>query len=181
MPDVGERVDTADEAWNQSLREVMKEVIVSLPDQATLGELVSAARSNTSLAPMLEVMTVKELIDMTKRRPRAMPNGKSAPRSGLDEDGNALMDLSDAARAVIRRRADAPDGDTRVLRSLSKAGPQRDLELANACRLTADQLRIILRQLRAKGFIHVEGSGAKRRIKVTRQGTVHLRKIGAND
>ncbi len=43
--------------------------------------------------------------------------------------------------------------------------------------LASDQVRLILRNLRTKGYIHVEGSGLKRRVKITRHGAGYLRKL----
>ena len=157
---------SADDAWAASLRAVFHQVIESLPDHATLGDLVDAARSNRAVAPVLEIFTVGELIDIAKARP------KPAPASAAPPDPLGL----DAGPRVIRRRADVPDGDLRVLRCLSNKGPQREADLAQQTKLTAEQLRIILRHLRTKGYIHVEGSGAKRKLKITRNGGGFLRR-----
>jgi hypothetical protein len=167
-----------DSAWAHSLRDVMREVIGNLPDHATLGELVTAARSNSAMAPVLELFTVQELIDIAKKRPKPARNGKAKKRGEIqyDADGNPLMDIEGATPKVIRRRADVPDGDVRVLRCLAERGAQREAELGNASGLTSEQLRIIVRHLRSKGHIHVEGSGAKRRLKITRHGSAYLRK-----
>jgi hypothetical protein len=170
-----------DSAWAESLREVLRQVIDNLPDHATLGELVDAAKQNTAMAPVLEIFTVHELIELAKKRPipsKTGTNGKNGkPKRGeihYDAEGNPMMDLEDGPK-VIRRRADVPDGDARVLRCLLDRGPQRESDLANLTGLTADQLRIILRHLRTKGYVHIEGSGAKRRLKVTRHGSTFLR------
>ncbi len=175
--------EQADDAWAQSLREVFREVIASLPDHATLGELVNAARANAHMAPVLGILTVQELIDVARKRPPKPAPGKngrsSAPREvQLDEDGNPMMDLGDPGALVIRRRADVPDGDTRVLRCLAERGGLRESDLTSLASLTSEQLRIILRSLRAKGLVHVEGSGVKRRLKITRHGNAQLRKMG---
>ncbi len=181
-PGESAKSDNADDAWAESLREVMREVISSLPDHATLGELVAAAESNAAMAPVLDIFTVRELIETAKRRPKPSANGKTkASRRGevrYDEEGNPVMDLGDAGPAVIRRRADVPDGDVRVLRCLAERGPQRESDLANLAALTSEQLRIILRHLRTKGYVHIEGSGLKRRLKITRHGSAFLRKNG---
>lgn len=167
--------ETSPDAYAQSLREVMIGVINSLPDQATLGELIAGAKSNAAMAPVLEIFTVQELIDATKKRPKPSA-AKPAPKEiQFDEEGNPIMDL-DAGPQVIRRRADVPDGDLRVLRVLAERGPQREIDLANSAELTGEQLRILLRSLRTKGHVHVEGSGAKRRLKITRHGSGYLRK-----
>src|SRR5262245_19264563 len=163
--------DDADNAWAESLREVLREVIASLPDHATLGELVDAAKSNAAMAPVLGIFTVQELIEAARKRPK--PQKPKDDEIQLDEDGNPLMDL-DASPTVIRRRADVPDGDLRVLRVLAERGAQREIDLANNASLTGEQLRLLIRHLRAKGFVHVEGSGAKRRLKITRHGSAYL-------
>jgi len=163
--------DDADNAWAESLREVLREVIASLPDHATLGELVDAARSNGAMAPVLGLFTVQELIETVKKRRKAVAPVVSTT---ISDDEPPAMDFD--AGAVIRRRADVPDGDLRVLRSLSQQGPLRESDLAKVVGLTAEQLRIILRHLRTKGHVHLEGSGLKRRLKITRQGSTHLRR-----
>lgn len=169
-----------DTAWANSLREVFREVIATLPDHATLGELVAAARGNPPLAPVLEAFTVGELLEAARRRPKPGANGHASARSNggvqYDAEGNPVMDLGDPGALVIRRRADVPDGDIRVLRFLAERGPQREADLANGASLSSEQLRIILRQLRSKGYIHVEGSGLKRRLKITRHGNAYMRK-----
>lgn len=167
------KTEDADTAWAESLREVMCKVISTLPDHATLGELVEAARSNAAMAPVLGIFTVQELIDTARKRPK--PQKPKDDEIQLDEEGNPLMDL-DASPTVIRRRADVPDGDIRVLRVLAEKGAQRELDLSNQTGLTGEQLRLLIRHLRAKGFVHVEGSGTKRRIKVTRHGSTYLRR-----
>ncbi len=166
--------ESADTAWAESLREVMCKVIATLPDDATLGELVEAARSNAAMAPVLDIFSVQELIEAAKKRPKPTAKPKDDGLQ-LDEDGNPLMDL-DAGPAVIRRRADVPDGDLRVLRVLADRGAQREIDLANNAALTQEQLRLLIRHLRSKGFVHVEGSGSKRRLKITRHGSAYLRR-----
>jgi hypothetical protein len=192
-----ERTADVDETWRQSLLDVMRQVIHSLPDQTTLGELVAATRANPHLAPMLGYMSVQELIDMAVARPShsltgimptipTMPtrltNGVRRrvpePEIEFDEDGNPLMELPDTGPAVIRRRADIPDGDFRVLRSLADEGPLSEPSLLRTTKVTSEQLKLILRHLRTKGWIHIEGSGPKRKIKITRNGSSHLRKLG---
>ncbi len=178
MNEVEERVE---DAWTQSLSEIFKEVIRKLPDSTTLGELIEAARSSEQIAPVLAVFSVQELIDVAKTRPRQEPEPEPDPSEGVefDADGNPIMDLGESGPAVIRRRADVPNGDALVLRSLSKSkGGRREADLLQLTGLTSDQLRLVVRHLRAKGFIHVEGSGSKRRFKITRTGSLHLRKDG---
>ena len=193
MNNLEERDAGVEDAWAESLREVLRNVIQQLPSHVTLGELVEATRANPQLAPVLEVFTVQQLIDLVKDRPRSDPstvvslksgangkNGHSKPpkpaEPQFDEDGNPLLDLDTSA--VIRRRADVPDGDIRLLSALArqKTG-RREAELLQTTGLASDQVRLILRNLRTKGFIHVEGSGVKRRIKITRHGALYLRKF----
>jgi hypothetical protein len=179
------RTAEVDEQWRQSLLGVMRQVVHSLPDETTLGELVAATRANPHLAPMLGYMSVQELIDMAVARPvtaRPKPVNHRRRRSAepeieFDEEGNPIMDLPDAGPAVIRRRADVPDGDYRVLRTLADEGPLSEPGLLRATKLTSEQLKLVLRHLRTKGWIHIEGSGQKRKIKVTRNGSSHLRKL----
>ena len=188
MNNLEEQDDRVDDTWAESLREVLRDVIKQLPGHVTLGELVGATRTNSQLAPVLEHFTVQELIDLVKDRPRGEPSeiaarlaakAKASASTGevlLDEEGNPYLDL-DSGPAVIRRRADVPDGDVRLLSALSKqkAG-RRETELLQTTGLASDQVRLILRNLRTRGFIHVEGTGLKRRIKITRHGSAYLRK-----
>ncbi len=186
MNNLDEQDDRVEDTWAESLREVLRDVIKQLPGHVTLGELVGATRSNSQLAPVLEHFTVQELIDLVKERPRGEPSEiaarlaaktrASASEVLLDEEGNPYLDL-DSGPAVIRRRADVPDGDVRLLSALSKqkAG-RRETELLQTTGLASDQVRLILRNLRTRGFIHVEGTGLKRRIKITRHGSAYLRK-----
>lgn len=166
--------ESVDSAWAESMREVMCNVIATLPDEATLGELITAAKSNAAMAPVLNIFSVQQLVDAAKKRPKPSAKPKEEEIQ-YDEDGNPLMDL-DAGPAVIRRRADVPDGDLRVLRVLADRGGQREVDLANTTGLTGEQLRLLVRHLRSKGFIHVEGSGNKRRLKITRHGSTYLRR-----
>lgn len=188
MNNLEEQDDRVEDTWAESLREVLRDVIKQLPGHVTLGELVGATRSNPQLAPVLEHFTVQELIDLVKERPRGEPSeiaarlaakAKASPNTGevlLDEEGNPYLDL-DSGPAVIRRRADVPDGDVRLLSALSKQKTgRRETELLQTTGLASDQVRLILRNLRTRGFIHVEGTGIKRRIKITRHGSAYLRK-----
>ncbi|HGG56386.1 MAG TPA: hypothetical protein ENK31_01175 [Nannocystis exedens] len=166
------------DAWAQSLSEIFKEVIRKLPDSTTLGELVAAAKSSEQIAPVLKVFSVQELIDVAKTRPRQEPK-PPPPRENVqfDTDGNPIMDLADSGPAVIRRRADVENGDILVLQALHKNRTgRRESELLQITGLTSEQLRLIVRHLRAKSFIHIEGSGSKRRFKITRSGSGYLRK-----
>jgi hypothetical protein len=161
---------TTDDQVRQQLLLVMQQVVHNLEDSTTLGELVDATRSNPHLAPLLRQMSVHELVEMVGRKP-----APTEEEPGFDEDGNPIGDLSGAA-AVIRRRADVPDGDVRVLRCLADQPPMSEAALARAVRMTADQARLLFRHLRTKGFVHIEGSGTKRKIKITRNGGNWLRK-----
>ena len=192
MNNLEDRDDRVEDTWARSLRDVLCDVIKTLPSHVTLGELVDATRSNPQLAPVLDHFTVQELIDLVKDRPRDSPSdlplalasdlssrARSKPAEiQFDEEGTPLMDLDLEGPGVIRRRADVPDGDVRLLSALSrqKAG-RRENELLQTTGLASDQVRLILRNLRTRGFIHVEGSGIKRRIKITRHGTAYLRKF----
>lgn len=188
MNNLEERHEPVRDAWAESLREVFTQVVKQLPSTVTLGELVDVTKQNPHMAPVLDHFTVQELIDLVKDRPRSAEplvgrngHGNGAPRPTsepqFDEDGNPLLDL-DAASAVIRRRADVPDGDLRLLRALVKQKTgRREPELMQATGLASDQVRLILRHLRTKGYIHVEGSGLKRRVKITRHGAGYLRKL----
>ncbi len=172
-----------DEQWRQSLLTVMRQVVNSLPDETSLGELIAATRANPHLAPMLGYMSVQELIDMAVARPARVepppPPRRVTPEPELsfDEDGNPVMNLPDSGPAVIRRRADIPDGDHRILRTLADDGPLSESALTRATRLTQEQLKLILRHLKTQGWIHVEGSGSKRKLKITRNGGSQLRKL----
>lgn len=184
------RTADVDEQWRQSLLDVMRQVINALPDQTSLGELIAATRANPHLAPTLSYMSVQELIDMAVARPvdesssqllQAADSKKTSrraePEIQFDEEGNPIMDLPETGPAVIRRRADVPDGDYLILRSLADDGPLSETSLARATKLTSDQLKLILRHLRTKGWIHVEGAGPKQKIKITRNGSSYLRKL----
>ncbi len=181
-----ERTAEVDEQWRQSLLVVMRQVINALPDNTSLGELVAATRANPHLAPTLGYMSVQELIDMAVARPAQLDIGETKkssrrrpaePEIQFDEEGNPIMDLPDTGPAVIRRRADVPDGDYRILRTLADEGPLSEPSLTRATRLTSEQLKLVIRHLRTKGWIHVEGSGTKRKVKITRNGASHLRKL----
>lgn len=179
MNEVGERVEGA---WGDSLREVLKDVIRALPDTTTLGELVDATRKNGHMAPVLDIFTVQELIDLAKIRPQQAENGKLTGDAFLDDEeddefGEETFDPSESGAAVIRRRADVPDGDLRILKALAeqKIG-KRDVELLQATALASEQLRLVLRFLRTKGYIHIDGSGIKRRYRITRYGLAYLRR-----
>lgn len=190
MNNLEEQDGQVEDTWADSLRDVLRDVIKQLPGHVTLGELVGATRSNPQLAPVLEHFTVQELIDLAKERPRGEPSEIAARLAAktkasasastgevlLDEEGNPYLDL-DSGPAVIRRRADVPDGDVRLLSALSKQKTgRRETELLQTTGLASDQVRLILRNLRTRGFIHVEGTGLKRRIKITRHGAAYLRK-----
>lgn len=178
-----DRHEPVRDAWAESLRDVFVDVVRQLPSTVTLGELVEVTRHNESLAPVLDHFTVQELIDLVKDRPRSaeplVPPGTPVKPAELqyDEEGNPLLDL-DPGSNVIRRRADVPDGDLRLLRALlrQKTG-RREAELVQATGLASDQVRLILRNLRTRGYIHIEGTGVKRRVKITRHGAGYIRKL----
>lgn len=167
-------------AWDDSLRTIMRDVLKALPDHATLGEIVDAARQNPQMAPVLDVFMVQELIDLALARPVPRdddPDAANGEEITFDEEGNPISPGLDTGPAVIRRRADVPGGDLRVLKALTKQkSGRRESELIHVTKLSAEQIRLILRGLRAKAFVHVEGSGAKRKIKITRHGSSYLRK-----
>lgn len=178
-----DRQEPVRDAWAESLRDVFVDVVKQLPSTVTLGELVEVTRHNESLAPVLDHFTVQELIDLVKDRPRSaeplVSPGAAAKPAELqyDDEGNPILDL-DPGSNVIRRRADVPDGDLRLLRALlrQKTG-RREPELVQATGLASDQVRLILRNLRTRGYIHIEGTGVKRRVKITRHGAGYLRKL----
>ncbi len=156
----------ADDEFVASIRQVLREVIEQLPDEATLGELVEAARATPMMTRALNHFTIAELVEASWRALAHRP-----------EPAEKSSKLDDPAPQVIRRRADVPDGDVRVLTCLAEHGPVRDSELATLVKLTSDQTRIVLRTLRTRGFVHFEGSGAKRRVRITRSGSAHLRRL----
>jgi predicted transcriptional regulator len=157
---------------------VFRQVLRTLPEHTTLGEIVDAATQTAHMSPVLGFFTVQELIEIAKERP--VPPAPRRRRAADDDADPASGSGGDAA-SVIRRRADAPDGDLRVLKCASVAGGARETDLATATGLTADQARLILRQLRARGLVHAEGTGPKRRLKLTRQGASYLRKLERGD
>ncbi len=171
-----------DGVWNESLRKIMREVILALPDSTSLGELIDAARQHPQMAPALNLTTVQELIDLVISRPVYAPEPEPEPEPDnsvyFDEDGNPVMDL-DTGPKVIRRRADVPGGDLKILKALTrqKAG-RREAELLQVTGMTSEQQRLVCRHLKTRGLIHVEGSGPKRRFKITRAGSAFLRRQG---
>ncbi len=170
MSHADEATSRPDEAWAQSLRQVFRDIVQQLPDHTTLGEIVDAANQTPHIAQALDVFSVGELIDIARNRPRPKPT-----RTRRKTPAPTASDA--AGPQVIRRRADAPDGELRVLRCLAQRGPVRESEIATLTKLTSDQARIILRGLRAKGMIHFEGSGPKRRLRITRHGSNTLRRM----
>lgn len=165
--------DSKPEGWESSLLEVFREVLRKLPEDTSLGELVKATQANPHIAPVLQILSVQELIDLAATRPKV--EKKPSSPEGPADDGSM----------VIRRRADVPDGDLRVLSVLSQLAAERngaipDQEVAQACELSEDQVRLIVRQLNAKNLVVVEGSGARKRSRITRQGQQYLRKKSDN-
>lgn len=168
----------ADSTWAESMANVMREVVNGLPDDATLGELVDATRSSPEMRGVLKHVTVQQLIEMACTRP--------APKKDeikLDADGNPILELNEPT--IVRRRADVPDGELRILKALASPrwtkGAMGETQLLRATSLTSEQLRLLLRGLKTKGYVHLEGSGAKRRIKITRNGGSYLRRQGRKD
>jgi hypothetical protein len=168
-----------DREFQAKLIEVLRNVTANLPDETTIGELVTAARTNPVMAPVLEILTVQGLIDLAVARPRRQDRDRpDRAEIRYDEEGNPILDLHDDGPQVVRRRADVPDGDVVVLRYLATQGAQPEAALARATQLTAEQLRLIVRHLKSKGQVHVEGAGTKKKIKITRNGSMYLRKRG---
>jgi hypothetical protein len=166
-----------DPDFQDSLLKVMEEIVHQLPDEATLGDLIDQTRKSREINNVLKTLTVQQLIDMAKTRAEARQNGEAdAPEIIFDEEGNPILSSLDSGPAVVRRRADVPDGDIRVLRCLAEEGPLNEGHLGRQTRLTAEQVRLIVRHLRTKGHIHIEGSGVKRKIKITRNGSGYLRR-----
>ncbi len=167
-----------DGVWNESLRQIMREVILTLPDTTSLGELIDAARQHPQMAPALHLTTVQDLIDLVISRPVYAPEPETSEPDNVyyDDDGNPVMDL-DTGPKVIRRRADVPGGDLKILKALTrqKAG-RRESELLQVTGLTSEQQRLLCRHLKTRGLIHIEGSGTKRRFKITRAGSSFLRR-----
>ena len=94
-------------------------------------------------------MSIKQLIDIAVERP--------LPERELDAEESGATDLGGAA--VIRRRSDVPNGDITVLSCLAERGAMSEGAICRAAKLSSEQLRLILRGLRSKGYVHVEGSG----------------------
>lgn len=157
--------DSKPEGWEASLLEVFREVLRKLPEDTSLGDLVKATQANPHIAPVLQILSVQELIDLAANRPKV--EKKSSVNEATADDGSH----------VIRRRADVPDGDLRVLRALVDQGaPLPESEIAQVSGLSEDQVRLIVRQLNAKSLVVVEGSGGRKRIRATRSGQQHLRR-----
>ena len=159
--------------WRDSLLGVMRQVVHTLPDQTDLGELISAIRSTPTLSPLLENMSVQELIEMAVSRPYSKPAFDfSYEERSTDAASEAA---AETGASVIRRRADSPDGDRLILQALAKEDSLNETMLTRVTCLTSEQIRLLTRNLRSKGLIHLEGSGSKRRIKITRNGSQYLR------
>lgn len=176
----------ADETLNpirEALLEVVRTSVQQLPDEATLGELYEGIEQQPELRPVLEVLTVQHLLEWGKSRPRrARVEAAPTPEDEgvyIDEDGNYNTDMMDGAAAVVRRKADVDEGNLAVLRFLAKAGAHTELSISRGTRLGGEQVRLVVRHLRNKGLVHAEGSGAKRRNRITRAGNQYLKKQGA--
>lgn len=177
----GAPADGNTDAIRDALLTVVRDVVHSLPNEATLGQLVEQLETRPELRPVLEVLTVQHLLEWGKSRPtRPEPSATSAAAEDgvyVDEDGNYNTDLLDGAAAVVRRRADVEEGNLSVLNFLSKAGAHTELSISRGTRLDAEQVRLVVRHLRKKGMVHSEGSGAKRRNRITRAGTQFLKQF----
>ncbi len=161
-----------------SLKAVFAQVVHTLPATATLGEIVDAATGSAQMLPLLNRLTVRELIDIVTSRPRddrRHGEHRADAEISYDEDGNPMLAL-DAGPQIVRRRADVPDGDLLVLRALQSQGPLGEAQLARATRLSSEQVRLIVRSLKTRALVHLEGSGAKCRIKITRSGASMVRR-----
>lgn len=158
-----------------ALLEVVKTSMQQLPDEATLGELFLEIEQREELRPVLEVLTVQHLLEWGKARTRAQASADDEPF--VDEDGNVSGDFLDqGSPTVVRRKADVEEGNLAVLAFLSKAGSQTELSISRGTRMDAEQVRLVVRHLRNKGLVHAEGSGAKRRNRITRAGCQWLKK-----
>ncbi len=173
-------VEGSTDAIREALLNLVRDVVHSLPCDATLGQLVEQLETRDELRPVLEVLTVQHILEWGKTRPRPTVTsptpGSDEDGVYLDEDGNYTTDLLDGAAAVVRRKADVEEGNLSVLNFLSRAGAHTELSISRGTRLDADQVRLVVRHLRKKGLIHSEGSGAKRRNRITRAGTQFLAK-----
>ena len=170
--DLDEGVPTTqiDAKWDESLQGVMRDVISKLPDETSLGDIVSAARSHPYMSRVLRAMSVHDLIVLACERTSLTV--KPTTESAKSSEGG--LDLSTAN--VIRRRADVPNGDVIVLRYLTDQGPTGELALGRATHLTSEQVRLLLRNLGNRGLVHGEGSGLKKKFRVTRAGQSALRR-----
>lgn len=157
------------QAWRETMLGIMRDVLEKLPEETSLGEIVEAVRSNPGLESGLRALSIQDLIEIAVSRPLIVH---------LPDDEELEGEDFDAGPAVIRRRADIPDGDIKLLSLLADKGPQSEAQLCRGARVNGEQLRLLLRGLQTKGFIHVEGSGKKRKIKITRNGGGFLRKHG---
>jgi predicted transcriptional regulator len=167
-----------DTKWEESLVEVMREVIFQLPEETSLGEIVAAARNNPYFSRVLRHISVKDLIVLACERPSSQTKNPSVEDSDAEDGDSSALEIGTAA--VIRRRADVPNGDSLVLRYLAEHGPQGELAIGRGTQLTSDQVRLLVRSLNAKGLIHSEGAGAKKKIRITRNGQGFLRHAGQN-
>lgn len=162
-----------DDEWSSSLVDIMREVIQSLPESTSLGELIEATRNSPHLRSIITEISVQDLIDLACEREEAeIPADESVD----DEDVEAAS-LDDGAlngSTVIRRRADVPGGDHKVLEFLNRSGASSDQALQAGTQLTPDQLRLLLRSLENRGFVHCEGRGPKKRIRITKAGMAEV-------
>ena len=152
-------------AWKASMVSIFRTALLGLPEETTLGEIVAAARANPQLESVLGEMSIQQLIAIAVERP--VP---------LSDDEEEELDDDALGAAVIRRRSDVPDGDVTVLSCLAEKGPMSETQICRTTKLSGEQLRLIMRGMRSKGYMHSEGSGNKRKLKITRAGSAFLRK-----
>src|SRR5690606_24013560 len=113
------------EAWRDSMVGIMRNVLMRLPDDTSLGQIVAAATANPTLAPALRVLSVRDLIEIAVTRP-VRGNADGAAGEEFDPEGagfggfgsgeaageaesDELGEFDEGGLAVIRRRADIPD------------------------------------------------------------------------
>jgi len=177
----GASVEGSTDTIRDALLSLVRDVVHSLPGDATLGQLVEQLETRAELRPVLKVLTVQHLLEWGKTRPqRSAPAPAPSPAEDgvyIDEDGNYITDLLDGTPAVVRRKADVEEGNLSVLKFLSKAGAHTEVSISRGTRLDTDQVRLVVRHLRKKGLIHSEGGGVKRRNHITRAGTQFLRQF----
>ena len=156
----------APDAWKASMVSVMRKALLDLPEDTTLGEIVAAARANPQMSSILGAMSIQQLIDIAVERPLPLP-------AEADEEADSDSGIG---AAVIRRRSEVPDGDLTVLRCLSENGPMAESQICRTTRLSTEQVRLIMRGMRTDGYMHSDGIGPRRKLKITRAGSTYLAK-----